>query len=93
MPKLFGQRSPKSSSTAKKSKGGEPRQQQAATSFPELVVESTGARSSVAQAAASRPTSVSRLRLGAELGEAPTIGVWHLLKDSTPATPGCHTIS
>jgi hypothetical protein len=48
MPKLFGQRSPKSSSTAKKSKGGEPRQQQAATSFPELVVESTGARSSVA---------------------------------------------
>ncbi|CAD6204509.1 unnamed protein product [Miscanthus lutarioriparius] len=45
MPKLFGQRSKKSSSTAKKSKGGEPRQQQAPTGLPELVVEPTGARS------------------------------------------------
>jgi protein-serine/threonine kinase len=46
MPKLFGQRSKKSSSAKKsKSKGGEPRQQQAPTGLPELVVEPTGARS------------------------------------------------
>uniref|UniRef100_A0A1E5V7J5 Protein kinase G11A n=1 Tax=Dichanthelium oligosanthes TaxID=888268 RepID=A0A1E5V7J5_9POAL len=47
MPKLFSQRSKKgSSNTAKKTKGGEPRQQQqASAALPELVVEPTGARS------------------------------------------------
>ncbi|NP_001131231.1 Serine/threonine-protein kinase D6PKL2 [Zea mays] len=50
MPKLFGQRSQKSSSSsaAKKPKGGaepSPRLQQAGTGLPEVVVEPTGARS------------------------------------------------
>ncbi|KAG2539326.1 serine/threonine-protein kinase D6PK-like [Panicum virgatum] len=45
MPNLFSQRSKKSGGTAKKSKGAEPRQQQASAGLPELVVEPTGARS------------------------------------------------